>query len=99
MLSHTLTQAAETCAKLLVAEEHAAEAEAAAQLLHEEVERLKLQNMSLVPEVRKRYLCDTHRVGQARKCAPYVTVFIINSLIKMPYMHLVYVSMYASSRS
>jgi hypothetical protein len=34
------------------------------------------------------------RVGQNRICTPYMTVCMVNYLLKMPYIHHIYVCMY-----
>jgi len=35
-----------------------------------------------------------NRVGQNRTCTPYMTVCMVTSLLKMPYIHRVYVCVY-----
>jgi hypothetical protein len=35
-------------------------------------------------------LCTMHRVGQNRISAPYMTVSLVISLLKIPYVHRIY---------
>jgi len=38
------------------------------------------------------------KVGQNHTCAPYMTVCMVNFLLKMPYIHRIYIRTYGSSQ-